>query len=343
MNISLRAVTRDNFEALTELALSDQQRDFLASNSFSIAQASFYSHFHPRAIYLHEVPIGFLLYVDLEADLRPGEFAIYRFMVDLAYQGKGYGRRALQLALEEIRAHTPVRRILISYWPNNRKAAAFYASMGFTETGLDDDGEMEAQIVVGASFPTDAARTEPDGEPLAASITSITRVRADEVDTLYRLLQLYYFDASRWSGEDLQDNGTYESDRAGVASYAGDSSDDEGWLIRVDGQLAGLVLVERYDDDGAAVCELADLFILPKYRGRGLAAQAIKQLLAGTQHPWRIAMFRKDTEAQAFWHKMFQRPPFRSVRCAGSDDTFVTYIANEQTAMIGEAGVHPGD
>jgi hypothetical protein len=39
-----------------------------------------------------------------------------------------------------------VRSIWICSWPNNPDARDFYASFGFVETELDEDGEMYAQI-----------------------------------------------------------------------------------------------------------------------------------------------------------------------------------------------------
>jgi diamine N-acetyltransferase len=147
MTISLQAITEDNFDAIIELELLPTQQDYLASNAYSIAQASFYRDtFHTRAIYCDDKPIGFLMYVSLADEGQPGEYAIYRFMVDSREQGKGYGRRAIGLVLEEIRARPDATVIQICYWPANPVAKSFYASLGFVETGLDDDGEMYAEI-----------------------------------------------------------------------------------------------------------------------------------------------------------------------------------------------------
>ncbi|MGB8641632.1 MAG: GNAT family protein, partial [Nitrososphaeraceae archaeon] len=54
----------------------------------------------------------------------------------------GYGRAALNKALEEIRAIPGVSRISIRYMPENPVAKPFYASFGFVEVGRDRDGEM---------------------------------------------------------------------------------------------------------------------------------------------------------------------------------------------------------
>jgi len=146
-DVTLRAVTRDNFEAVTDLALHPHQRAWLASNSYSIAQASFHPNFHTRAIYLDEEPIGFMMFVALDGvDDAPGEYGIWRFMVDHRHQGKGHGRRALQSLLDEIRRDPVACKVWISYVPGNDTASAFYASFGFVETGLDEEGEMVALL-----------------------------------------------------------------------------------------------------------------------------------------------------------------------------------------------------
>ncbi|HEX8614519.1 MAG TPA: GNAT family N-acetyltransferase [Telluria sp.] len=147
MTITLQAVTEHNFDAITELPLLPEQQDYLASNAYSIAQASFYpDSFFTRAICLDDKPIGFLMYVSLADEGQPGEYAIYRFMIDSGEQGKGYGRRAINLALDEIRSRPDGRVIQICYWPSNPVAKGFYASLGFVEIGLDEEGEMYAQI-----------------------------------------------------------------------------------------------------------------------------------------------------------------------------------------------------
>lgn len=144
-DLTLRPVTRDNFETVAELELHPHQRAWLASNSYSIAQASFYPNFHTRAIYLRDEVIGFMMFVALDGvDDEPGEYNIWRFMVDSRHQGKGHGRRALQALLDEIRRDPAACKVWISYVPGNAVASGFYASFGFVETEVDEEGEMVA-------------------------------------------------------------------------------------------------------------------------------------------------------------------------------------------------------
>lgn len=143
--VTLEAITVDNFEDFMDMELPDSQRDYLASNAYSIAQARYYDDYIPRGIYHEGKPAGFLLY-DRQSNHHVGEYGIYRFMVDHAQQGKGIGRRAMQLLLDELKAKPDVKLITICYKPDNANASAFYRSFGFEETGLDDIGEMIAVI-----------------------------------------------------------------------------------------------------------------------------------------------------------------------------------------------------
>ena len=141
MTISLRAVTADNFDIISELPLLPEQRDYLASNDYSMAQASFHpATMHTRAVYCDEDVIGFLMFVSPDEEDPPGYYQIWRFMVEHRRQGQGLGRAALGLALAEIRARPDARSIEICYKPGNANAKKFYASMGFVEIGMDAYG-----------------------------------------------------------------------------------------------------------------------------------------------------------------------------------------------------------
>ena len=148
MTISLRAVTADNFDIISELPLLPEQRNYLASNDYSMAQASFHpATMHTRAVYCDEDVIGFLMFVSPDEEDPPGYYQIWRFMVEHRRQGQGLGRTALGLALAEIRARPDARSIEICYKPGNANAKKFYASMGFVEKGMDADGNDMLAVI----------------------------------------------------------------------------------------------------------------------------------------------------------------------------------------------------
>lgn len=145
MDVTLQDITRDNFEDFMDMELPEDQRDLLASNAYSIAQSRFYPDYMPRAIYCDGAPAGFLLYAR-DAEGVAGDYAIYRFMIDHGRQGQGIGRRAMALVLGELRARTDMRRVTICYHMHNERAKQFYAGFGFVETGIDERGEMVAEL-----------------------------------------------------------------------------------------------------------------------------------------------------------------------------------------------------
>lgn len=137
MTISLQSVTVDNYEAICDLKVGTEQRNYVASNMFSLVEASFNPGYQTRAIYLNSEPVGFMMWLMLQA----GKMEIWRFMVDQKFQHQGVGRIALGLALAEIRQQSEVCCIEICYHPQNPVAKAFYSSFGFVETGMDAENE----------------------------------------------------------------------------------------------------------------------------------------------------------------------------------------------------------
>lgn len=69
-------------------------------------------------------------------------------MIDKRYQGKGFGREAVRLALEFIRTwpHGKAEYCALSYNPENEVARKLYASFGFAENGDTDDDEAVAVL-----------------------------------------------------------------------------------------------------------------------------------------------------------------------------------------------------
>ena len=134
---TLKPITKDNWHAAIRLEVAPEQRKFVASNLYSIAQ----SQFEPGTVLLgiyneDETMVGFLMYGPYH-----DEMWIWRLMVDQQYQGRGYGHTAMQAMIAALRAmgHT---EIFLSHEPENTGGAQFYASLGFEDTGRTDDGEV---------------------------------------------------------------------------------------------------------------------------------------------------------------------------------------------------------
>ena len=147
----IRPVTSENWEALIALKVRDDQKNFVASNLYSIAQAQFGDEYKghwdlfPYGIYAAEVPVGFLMYA-YKFDHPNHQAFITRLMIDEKYQGKGYGRFGMKKMLEIFQADERIKTVGISYEPENEGAKKLYASLGFVETGEVEDEETIAEL-----------------------------------------------------------------------------------------------------------------------------------------------------------------------------------------------------
>ena len=149
----IRPVTKENWEALIDLKVREDQREFVASNLYSIAEAQFgedfegHWDFHTFGIYEGDTPVGFLMYGHNFTHSTHQAFII-RLMVDEKYQGRGYGRFGVERMLEIFRGDKRIQAVGISYEPENEVARKLYASLGFVETGRMIEGEAEALLQI---------------------------------------------------------------------------------------------------------------------------------------------------------------------------------------------------
>ena len=138
MKVTLKDIDRENFRAAIKLEVNEDQKDFVASNVFSIAQSKVEPTFNVQAVYDGEEMVGFVMYGWEEEE---GCHSLARLMVDKNYQGKGYGRAAAEAVIERLRAEPGCRQIVLSVNPANANARALYESLGFVKTGKVAYGE----------------------------------------------------------------------------------------------------------------------------------------------------------------------------------------------------------
>ena len=143
MNVTLCPVNGENWFAVTQLRVKPEQRDFIASNSFSLAQAAYMPRLYPTAVLCDGALAGFALY-GWDADY-PG-WSVYRLMVDASWQGRGIGRQALARIISLVQQQPDAPCLYISAEPENAVAIALYESMGFVRTGEIIEGEVALKM-----------------------------------------------------------------------------------------------------------------------------------------------------------------------------------------------------
>jgi len=137
-NVSLRKITGKTVRVICNLSVSDSQKRFAAPNAFSIAQAHFCRNAWFRAIYAGETPVGFVM---LHENPKRGTYYLWRFVIDAKYQGRGYGRKALDLVIKRVRKRPKAKALTLSVVRAEGGAEIFYKMFGFDFTGKNDYGE----------------------------------------------------------------------------------------------------------------------------------------------------------------------------------------------------------
>ncbi len=145
--VSLREITSETVIQICRLSdtLSEEQRKMVAPNAISIAQAHFSDKAWFRAIYADETAVGFIMLYD---DSEKPEYFLWRLMIAGPYQGKGYGRKAIQSLVEYVKMRPGARELLTSYVPIEGGPEGFYRGMGFEPTGEVDDGEIVVRLTL---------------------------------------------------------------------------------------------------------------------------------------------------------------------------------------------------
>ena len=160
---------------------------------------------------------------------------------------------------------------------------------------------------------------------------SLRPATPDDAERLFHLMQFYYFEASAWSGEAVRPDGLFDCARCDVQASL---RDDPQWarLLFVDDALAGFVLVDQVERGGRPYPELADLFVLPRYRRQGLAAHVVDQLVRPGEGQWLLAVFRGDVTAHAYWRRTLPRLGLPHVALAEDDPTFHLFLIGDPPA-----------
>lgn len=136
--VTMREITKANLRDILRLKTTPYQEQFVATNAVSLAQAHFEEKAFYRAFYADETPVGFMM---LEITPGSSEYYLWRFMIDQRYQKLGFGRQALQLIIDYVRAQPGAKLLSLSYVKAEGGPQPFYERMGFKDTGEIEDDE----------------------------------------------------------------------------------------------------------------------------------------------------------------------------------------------------------
>ncbi len=157
MTVELREITGETVRAICRLVVAPDQEGFVAPNAVSIAEAYFEPNAWFRAIYADGEPVGFVM---LEDDPAKEEYVLWRLMIADGLQGRGYGKRAVELLIDYVRTRPGATALMTSWVPGDRGPAEFYRKLGFEPTGEIDEGEVVGRLALDAAHSADRPKGE---------------------------------------------------------------------------------------------------------------------------------------------------------------------------------------
>lgn len=155
--LKLKKINRNNIGEILKLEVFSNQKSFVATNNSSIIEAYIAitenNDVFTFGIYKDDTPVGFLMIgYDVNSDdedapkIAKRNYNIWRLMIDKKFQGKGFGKKAIDLALEFVNTFPcgTVKYCWLSYESENDIARQLYKSVGFIETDEKDGEEIVA-------------------------------------------------------------------------------------------------------------------------------------------------------------------------------------------------------
>lgn len=148
MSVTLRDITGDNYFQVLELKISPEQEaaKFVSPVVRSLADAWFYREegiTYPKAIYAKDDLVGFIMY---DLDTEEQQVFIWRFLIDQAFQGKGYGRQTIEAVLAMAKQQTQMTKVVADYVDGNEPMKKILLGLGFEETGFDQDSKEHIMV-----------------------------------------------------------------------------------------------------------------------------------------------------------------------------------------------------
>lgn len=131
----------------------------------------------------------------------------------------------------------------------------------------------------------------------------LKQVASDEKEILRNLLEKYSYEFSQWDKRDVNKLGLFGYDY--LDNYW---TEDKRWayFILVDGNLAGFAMVNNFPevDDRETDFQMAEFFVMHKYRRTGVGKQALFKVLDMHKGKWQLKRHPANIASVHFWDRV---------------------------------------
>jgi predicted acetyltransferase len=129
---------------------------------------------------------------------------------------------------------------------------------------------------------------------------TVTQPSRSERDLVRRMMELYLYDFSEFDGSDLDEHGMFGY---GDLDYFWFEETHAAFVVRVDGHLAGFVLVDNEVVIEGNERSITEFFIVRKYRRQGVGRAVARRVFDELPAKWEVRVIEANIPAQGFWRR----------------------------------------
>jgi len=127
---------------------------------------------------------------------------------------------------------------------------------------------------------------------------------SSDLDTVQNLGRFYVYDMSRYcgflKGWETPESGLFEYD---LSRYWKEPN-RHPFLIRVNDELAGFVLINKIGSTPEVDWNMGEFFVISKYQGKGVGRYVAEQIFKKFSGIWEVMQIPENKGAIAFWEKV---------------------------------------
>ncbi len=127
----------------------------------------------------------------------------------------------------------------------------------------------------------------------------LIRIEENARHVLENLFGYYIYDMSEYMGWNPNQDGKFTYNPTHLDPYW-QQEDHIPFFIYLGAELAGFALIRRYPEN-PSVYDMAQFFVLRKFKGRGVGRHALAQIVAAFPGQWQIRVLLENSGALHFW------------------------------------------
>ena len=145
----------------------------------------------------------------------------------------------------------------------------------------------------------------------------ISKASVEQSSIIAQLYELYTYEMTDLADFDINEDGFYRY--SDLPDYWQDLN-KYPFLIWVNKKLAGFVLIQKGSpiDENPDIWDIAEFFIMRKFRKQGIGQFVAKYIWSRYKGPWQVRVWDNNLVAHAFWNNVIQefvKKPIEPTKC----------------------------